>query len=314
MDIAIFDARELPFVLGALRRVALSNEVFSLQEARFVETLAQLHGQHLNADELPQVSFADVARVVTDPHRRKRVVQLAIIMSLVEGHPCEQSSRSVLELGGLLDVTDEGMRVLDKVAHSHAMLARFDLVRRVQRFISNRGGPGFLQVAVPALLGLGQDDVVARRYHDLAALPHDTFGYALYRHFKVNEFPMPGEKGGLPELMLFHDVGHVVSGYDVDPQGEIQQAAFQAGFSRLDGFVFLFFGILQFHIGLRITPVAKAEHGYFDVPKVLAALARGAACRVDFSDHFDFFQHAPRRLDELRTEWGVTPLGSLAVA
>jgi hypothetical protein len=50
----------------------------------------------------------------------------------------------------------------------------------------------------------------------------------------------------------------------VDPQGEIQQASFQAGFARTDGFVFLLFGILQFHLGLRVTPIAKGQHGLFD--------------------------------------------------
>jgi len=103
-------------------------------------------------------------------------------------------------------------------------------------------------------------------------------------------------------------VGHVVSGYGVDPQGEIQQAAFQAGFARSDGFVFLLFGILQFHLGLRVTPIAKGQQGFFDVPKVLRALERGAACQMDFSDRFDFFRYAPESLERLRAHWGVPEL------
>jgi len=93
---------------------------------------------------------------------------------------------------------------------------------------------------------------------------------------------------------------------------EIQQAAFQAGFARNDGFVFLLFGILQFHIGLRVTPVAKGEHGYFDVPRVLQALSRGAACKLDFSDRFDFFRYAPEDLNMLRARWGVAAVQSSA--
>jgi len=91
----------------------------------------------------------------------------------------------------------------------------------------------------------------------------------------------------------------------VDPQGEIQQASFQAGFARTDGFVFLLFGILQFHLGLRVTPIAKGQHGLFDVPKVLNRLQRGASCKMDLSDHFDFFRYAPERLDVLRARWEV---------
>jgi hypothetical protein len=305
MDIAIFEPRELPLVLGALRDVALTNDVFSEAETQLLEGLAKLHGQELRASDLPRVSLASLASVVTDPHRRKRVVQLAIITSLVEGQPGEAGSRAVSELARALDVDDQGLRVLDRVTHDRAMLARFDMVRRVQRFVSHNGGPSFLRVAVPTLLGLGQDEQLAARYQALADLPAGTFGRGLYDHFRAHDFALPGEKGGLPELMLFHDVGHVVSGYDVDPQGEIQQAAFQAGFARNDGFVFLLFGILQFHIGLRVTPIARGEHGFFDVPRVLEALSRGAACKIDFSDHFDFFRYAPESLDTLRSRWGV---------
>jgi len=312
MDIAIFEPNELPLVLGALRDVALANDVFSEGETQLVEGLGQLHGQRLRAAELPRVSLETLAEVVTDPHRRKRAVQLAIITSLVEGQPTEAGSRAVAELAGALDVSEQGLRVLDRVAHDRAMLARFDMVRRVQRFASHNGGPSFLRVALPTLLGLGHDEQLASRYRALAALPPGTLGRGLYDHYRQHDFALPGEKGGLPELMLFHDVGHVVSGYGVDPQGEIQQAAFQAGFARNDGFVFLLFGILQFHIGLRVTPVAKGEHGYFDVPRVLQALSRGAACKLDFSDRFDFFRYAPEDLNMLRARWGVAAVQSSA--
>lgn len=310
MEIQVFDDRELPLVLGALREVALANDRFTEPEAELIEGLALLHGRRVSADDLPRISLDELSRGVTDPHRRKRAVQLAIIMSLVEGQPQEAGSQAVRRMAGALDVPEEGLRVLDRVAHERAMLARIDMVRRVQRFVRHNGGPSFLQVALPSLLGLGQDPRLAARYHALADLPEMTLGRSLYEHYRTHRFALPGEKGGLPELMLFHDVGHVVSGYGVDPQGEIQQAAFQAGYARNDGFVFLFFGVLQFHLGLRITPVAKGERGYFDVPKVITAVARGAACKVDFSDHFDFFRHAPEPLDELRVRWGVPGLAS----
>jgi len=308
MDIAIFPTRELAPVLGALRDVAFSNDRFTEAEAQMIEGLAQLHGHRVRADELQFVRLDDLARAVTDPHRRKRVVQLAIILSLVEGQPDERASAAVSRLARALAVDEAGLRVLDRVAHGHAMLARVDMVRRVQRFAQHGGGPNFLKVALPTLLGLGQDERLAARYSALAELPIGTLGRGLYDHYRQNDFALPGEKGGLPELMLFHDVGHVVSGYGVEPQGEIQQAAFQAGFARTDGFVFLLFGILQFHIGLRITPIAKGQQGLFDVPKVLRALDRGAACQMDFSDHFDFFRYAPERLDVLRARWGVPPV------
>jgi hypothetical protein len=112
--------------------------------------------------------------------------------------------------------------------------------------------------------------------------------------------------------MVFHDLGHVLSGYGTDPQGEIQQAAFQAGFARRDGFSFLLFGILQFHIGLRITPVANGYVGLFDVPLVLDALHRGASCKVDLSEGYDVFANKDRSLNAVRAELGILPLSSFS--
>lgn len=99
----------------------------------------------------------------------------------------------------------------------------------------------------------------------------------------------------------------MLSGYATDPAGEIQQAAFQAGFVRKDGFVFLFFGIVQFHLGIKVTPVAEPARGHFDIEKVLVALARGASCEQDLSDRWDFWSAASRPLAQLRSELGITP-------
>ncbi|HEX5655971.1 MAG TPA: hypothetical protein VFX59_02200 [Polyangiales bacterium] len=108
----------------------------------------------------------------------------------------------------------------------------------------------------------------------------------------------------------FHDLGHVLAGYGTDPQSEIQQAAFQAGFARNDGFTFLLFGIMQFHLGLQVTPVADGHHGLFDVPRVLEALGRGAACKVDVTQGYDLFANQDRALDDVRAELGIPPLQS----
>jgi len=54
------------------------------------------------------------------------------------------------------------------------------------------------------------------------------------------------------------------------------------------------------HLSRAITPVAKGQHGLFDVPKEPRALERGSSCLVDFSDNFAFFRPAPERLDLLR--------------
>jgi hypothetical protein len=310
MDLKIFTPRELTAVLGALRNIALANDRFTDGERALVEGVARIHGMDVVPEELAPVSFEEVGRIVIDPHRRKRAVQLAIVTALVEGTPSPETEATVQSFAAALGIDEEGLEVLYEVADGRALMARIDMFRRFSRFMRKmKDFPGVFKFALP-ILGLGRGDpALAARYRALAACAPGSMGRALHDHFVANKFKFPGEPGGLP--LVFHDVGHVLSGYGTDPQGEIQQAAFQAGFARRDGFTFLLFGILQFHIGMRITPVAKGYRGLFDVPLVLTALHRGASCRIDLSEGYDVFADKDRPLEELRAELGIPPLEAL---
>ena len=307
MDIRIFSAAELPCVLRALRNIALSDHEFSDGERALIQGIARIHDHDLDLDALEPVAFDEVARVLVDPQRRKRAVQLAIVMSLVEGTPSRRAQQRVSDFARALGIEEHGLSVLSEMSHGHALLARFDMLRRFSGFIRRAEGfPGFWKVA-PAMLGIGGGDPsMAARYQGLESCAPGTLGRAVYDHFRTNDFKFPGELGGMP--LMFHDIGHVFAGYGTDPQSEIQQAAFQAGFARRDGFTFLLFGIMQFHLGLKVTPVAEGHRGLFDVPLVIQALARGAACKVDFTQGYDLFADQHRPLEEVRAELGIPPL------
>jgi hypothetical protein len=313
MDLKVFSPRELGAVLRALRNVASANDQFTDAERALVEGVARIHEFDVSADMLEPISFAEVAKVVQDPHRRKRAVQLAIVTALIEGAPSPITERTVREFAAAMGIDEQGVDVLYEIAHHRGLMARADMFRRVGRFIrSAKDFPGVLQLALP-MLGIGGGDAeLAAKYRAFERCPTGSFGRSFYDHFVDNGFGFPGEMGGIS--MVFHDVGHVLAGYGTDPQGEIQQAAFQAGFARRDGFSFLLFGILQFHVGMRITPVAKGYKGLFDVPLVLTALHRGAACKVDLSEGFDMMGNRNKPLEQLRAELGIPPLETVRKA
>jgi hypothetical protein len=306
MDLQVFTPTELDAVLRALRHVALENGRFTDAERALVEGVAHIHGHTIDADTLEPIALEDVAAIVVDPHRRKRAVQLAIVTALVEGAPSPETFDAVRDFAKALEIGEEGLDVLYEITYGQAFFARIDMIRRFRRFARSADGfPGFLKLVLP-ILGIGGDKQLAARYRALESCPPGSLGRALYDHFEDNGFKFPGEPGGIP--MVFHDLGHVLSGYGTDPQSEIQQAAFQAGFVRKDGFTFLLFGILQFHIGMRLTPVAKGYQGLFDVSRVLTALQRGAACKVDLSRGYDLFADKNRPLDDVRRELCIPPL------
>jgi hypothetical protein len=120
-----------------------------------------------------------------------------------------------------------------------------------------------------ALAGSGEDPKTAWRYEQLGLLPAGSFGRTYWEHCTELHFAFPGEAGAFP---------------------------------------FLIFGIVQFHLGVKITPIAEPEVGYRDVERVMVALSRGAACKVDLSDHWDHWPWMERPLDAVREELGIPPL------
>jgi tellurite resistance protein len=294
--------------------VVASNGITSA-ERRFIEVIAERHGTTVDVGSLSSIAPGEVAEVITEPHRRKRVVQLATIAAMVEGDVTPAEAAAVRTLAAALEVEEAGLKVLDEIAADHTLLTRFDMMRRI---MGKYGTQAYKEEGVAGIrkmlsfFGGGEDSQVAWKYKQLGLLPEGTLGREFWEHCTKNRFSVPGEKGGIPERMVFHDFGHVLAGYDTRPESEIQQGAFRGGFVREDGFAFLMFAIIQFHLGVKVTPVTDGVTGLFDVPKVLLAAQRGASCKVDLSDHWDPFAVADAPLEQIRAEYGILALPASA--
>jgi hypothetical protein len=308
MDLVVLSAEQTPYALRALRNVVASNGAITPAERRFIEVVAELHGTTVDVGTLTTIAPGEVAEAITEPHQRKRVVQLATIAAMVEGDVTGAEAKAVRELAAGLDVHERALKVLDNIAADHNFLTRFDMMRRIMGKFGTKAyeEEGFAGVRkMLTLFTGGEDPQVAWKYKQLGLLPEGTLGREFWEHCTKNKFGVPGEKTGIPERMVFHDFGHVLAGYDTRPESEIQQGAFQGGFVREDGFAFLMFAVIQFHLGVKVTPVTDGFSGLFDVQKVLRAAQRGAACKVDLSDGWDPFAVADVPVEKLRAEYGI---------
>lgn len=308
MEMNLFSEAQLPVALSALRGVALSNGVISPPEEQLLEGIARLHGREVELAQLPTLPPAAVAEALPAPHQRRRLVQMAMVMATVDGEVDRPRADAVRQLAAALSVDDGGLRVLWDLSHGHLRLARFDHTRRLVRFVKERAGVGGTLRLAAQLAGHSVlDEPLAARYRALGGLPPGTLGRVFHDHCRERGFAFPGEEGGIGELMVFHDFGHVLAEHDTTPQDELLQAAFQSGFIRRDGFLFLLFAILQFHLGVQMTPVAAPQRGLLDVREVLWAVERGAACRVDLSDRWDHWAVVAEPVEALRERYGIPP-------
>jgi hypothetical protein len=107
MEIAVFPPQELPTALGAVR--ALQPGSSALRD-RFVRLIATMHGVAVDLALLPRPSLAETAAVITDPHRRKRLFQLAVVSSLLGGELTRAPEGAIAQLAEALGIDDGAIR------------------------------------------------------------------------------------------------------------------------------------------------------------------------------------------------------------
>jgi ubiquinone biosynthesis protein Coq4 len=202
--------------------------------------------------------------------------------------------------------------VLDAVLRGRRLRARILAMRRVMRAMfadayRAEGPSGVLRLVGAMFFKAPVHRNKLVQYKRLSLLPDGTLGRAYWKHMTENGFALPGEIGGIPDFVAYHDVGHVLAAHEATPLGEIQQGSFQGGSRRDDGFALIQFAILQFHQGIRITPITAPQTGNFDPAKVLWAIHRGAQCKLDITRQRDFWPLMSLPLEEARRRCALLP-------
>jgi hypothetical protein len=318
MDLAVFTPEELPIALRAMWNVANANGSITPAEQQLFEAIAEIHA--LPLPELGPISPAELASGITRPHARHRLVQLAIVTATVDADPTESQHEQVLAIAEALEQEEKGLQLLYDLVHDRRAMVRFDIMRRMLggSFMGDdaREKASTMASIFGSITKLSRPKPeLAWRFRQLGLLPEGTLGREYWKFATRRKFDFPGELGAIIERTVIHDLGHVLSGYDTTPEGELRQGAFQAGNRRNDGFVFLCFVLTQFQLGIKFAPIAETRVGAFQTqtPAVIEAVARGAACKVDTTDHWDFWADVERPVQELRESWGIPPIKHLGV-
>jgi hypothetical protein len=228
-------------------------------------------------------------------------------------HPVrEKSVRFLRDLSRHLFTHDPVVDVIQNLHEGKLVKVRLLAMRRAFRALAKEayqaeGLRGVLRFFGALFFGTSVNKDKLWNYKRLGLLPEGTLGREYWKHLTEVGFGFPGEPGGIADSVAYHDIVHVLAENDTTALGEIQQGSFQGGNRREDGFFFVQFVILQFHHGIRITPVAPPTYGNFDPERVLWAIHRGARCSVDLTHQWDFWPLMKLSLEEARARIGLLP-------
>lgn len=310
MDINVFSSGDMPIVMRTLRTALRTEGALDARERLFLDTYARIAGfAHGGTD--PEPLHPD-RLTIADAHQRKRLVQLSAL-AVMHAVPMRADSFDFLEaLARRLDTHDPVIDAIDAVLKGRKLGARVLTMRRGLRVFLKEayfreGAWGVARFLGAMFLKATVNKDRMWHYKRLGLLPDGTLGREFFKHMATVGFAFPGEPKGIPESIVYHDVIHVLAEHATTPLGEIQQACFQAGNRREDGFFFAQMAVLHFHQGVLVTPATPATTGMFEPDKVLWAIHRGAKANVDMTHGWDFWPLMGLPMAEARRQVALLP-------
>jgi len=313
MELKIPTAEQAYWGLRAMKTVALADGALDESERHLLGSIQTVLGTNHPVDQLEPITPEELAQALPDRQIRQQLVQGLIVASLIDGKVIAKETILVEQFAQVLEVSAPEVRDLRYMLEGEMLRLRLDLGRRfwlrekVKEIWNVEGIKGIYKF-VRGMIGKYENAELAARYRALEHYPAGTLGRSYWEYCKKNGFPLPGEKGGAAEQILFHDCAHVLSGYGTTPDEEVQVACFSAGFQRRDPWAFVFFVLLQFHVGVRLTPITAARTGFFDPVKAIIAIRRGAAMNVDLNNGWEYWPVMGEQVQELRQRYNILPI------
>ena len=319
MDLVPVGPDSAPSQLRALAMVgaAAQNGEGAPQRAFLAATQRVVLDAELALDALKPITPTELADAGLGAAEARQLVRFLVVMAMVYGPPAEAQIALVRGFAAALQVEEPAVDVIASLARGHRLRFRLGFLRRshIRAYLRNTRamlGPLGLVKAMLRFRGvIGEDAETLSRYRTLEQLPEETLGRRFFEHCTRAGIAFPGEKGGFPAGAVFHDVTHVLSGHDTSPEGEIQNAAFQAGYTKGDhDFFTLLIAVVLHGTGVNLTPF---DMGYRPgrlgegslAEDMLRELERGSHVTRDLGDGWDFWECMELPIETARERLGI---------
>ncbi len=307
-----WDADESLAVLGAMRTVATvdgAQELGEVARQMLEATRDHVLKQDIDIAALENMRPTDLAKALRGTEMRERALQFLVLTSYLPIELDPQEVGVVDEFSEAFGVSTDMLRDLHRVRDERLTWLAFDYVRRgLKEFLPHDTAWQRIRKLVSAMHQYVGDPKVAARYLALENYDVGTLGRSFFVFYRERGFPLPGEKGGLSDLFVSHDLTHVLAGFNTDMDGEIDIAAFQTGMSRSDyGWEMLMEMILDYHLGLHFTTAGLVEpgRGHFHPDDVLLGYERGLRCNVDLIADWDYWAVMDQPVEALRRRYNI---------
>lgn len=261
--------------------------------------------------EIPEgesISPEQLAQVLKNPEKRRQAVEFLILMPYLPMTVSPDRVAHVEQFAAGLGVQCNTLRDLRLVCDGHLGRWAISYGRRTLAAFKPGGFLAPVKAMSSAVIQFIGSKKVAGRYQELQNLPSGTLGRTFYDFYRDRSFPLPGEKRSFSELVVGHDLTHILTGYNTDKTGEVNVAGIEAGMSPTDlGFEMLLEVILIFHMGEGRIDAGLVEpgKGHFHPHEVMQAVRRGFQVKADLISGWDYWKEMEDSVEDVRRRYGI---------
>jgi len=300
--------------LAAMKAVALGNrrsELTALERQMLAATAEHVLHHEVDVDALAPITPVTLANTIRDPQRRAQAMQFLVLMPYV-GVALDPAGVALVDrFAAALGVAPTTLEALHLVRDGRLKRLQIDYLRRsfASGLIPGLSFLDKLRSVVEAFHQYAGDPTVASRYYAYARYPRGTLGRVFHDFYQARGFPLPGEKGSFSELLVPHDLSHILGGFNTDMTGEIDVAGMEAGMARTPfGYELLLDVILDFHMGLAFTTggLLVPGTGHFHPDSMLTGFERGRRMTRDLLVDWDWHADMAESVPALRARYGIT--------
>src|SRR6476469_3697065 len=271
MQIVKITPAQAKYILRVMKVAAtVEGHITSTPRALIAAVQKYLFMTEYDIDYLEFISPEEVAIAIINPIMRQQLLQAMIVIMLSAGamvhplHIIESYAKS-------LEVSEDILKYLRMLCKRQILRLKIDVYqhcfigKKYKQEVDKQGIKWLIKGFI-SYTGIKEDSALASRYRKLEFLPQGTLGYQLWKFHQENKYPFPGEKGGAHENTSYHDITHILAGYDTSPLGELQAVAMTVGYKKTgDPLASIFFILIQQQLGVNVGFLSQARRGVLDL-------------------------------------------------
>lgn len=305
-------------LLAAMRDIATAQgkqPLSELQDSSMRAVYQQVfsHEDELELSMLPSMTAQKFPLQFPNKMTAEYVLRFLVVTALMDGEINQEKIQAVFDYAKATNISPHYLLQLQKTLDGDMAWLIKDIAQKNLEsfdFFPNLQDEKEIDNWLFPYRGDNKNPQLVAKYEHLSALPHNSFGYRIWKQFKDNNYYFPGDEQGVNYIFVMpHDSLHVLSGYDTTPYGELLVSTFTSTMVEKNSIEGQIIPVMySFYLGIKLNDLAGTSRCTINPYNFWEAWYRGSQMQVNlFASNWNIWDVAEIPIFKLRQLYGVLP-------